>query len=514
MTSIRNVRITVRDWDGTYRHERYLEHIDAQLRMNVPSSGWEASRAGNGDCLELTWRGLSDTLGVQERDLVELDVLDTTGPWRREWAGVAVKSGNSLVRNAHTNYKAAGLRKRCSEVRVPVNLGEDDIGAQFRAAVQAVLDSGQLGESIILDPALVPDTGVLLGRVQSWGARLSDVCDYLAGQAGRTWGVNADRKIFLTDDSSTLSLVEGQDTVATFEDTDSEALVTRVQFTLGRWDHPRDAGTLMNYDVTLPEAAAYGVAVKDVLFDSPSAVRLAGFTVGAVNLAETDFSSLTDGREDGDPTAPYVAMTSGGGSDYPSVTMTLTEPALRVRLSLRIPEMPGTTTPRTVSIQMLVPGEDFSQDFAVFSNGAAADVLTAWLHATRTQLMPAGTTIQVQDVGSAPSGARLVELRPEAPNLPVLEALADFHAVSPQRDPATITVWGSVTPHPKLSLVRLSGEVYENPVEALTLHIKLGSSLRTEIRAGQREAAEVRAQRWLRSVEVQAAVTDAVRFGA
>ncbi|MFC3834801.1 MULTISPECIES: hypothetical protein [Deinococcus] len=512
MAAIQNVRLIVSDWDGTYRHDRYLEHADPPLRMNVPASGFEAGRTGWGGCLELTWQAMWATLDVQERDIVELEAMYAaySGVWFREFAGVVVKSGNSQA-PGHSNFKAVGLKKRLTEVRCDlVTLPEQDAGLSLRAVVTAATTGGDLGSAILDDPSVLPELGVIVAAFSPYGRKVSDVLDYLCAQAGATWDVDALRRVFvhLTADPPVLQLTEGTQVVPTFEDTDSEALVTGVWFGLGS----RPDGTPEVEAVTAPEAAALGVAVKDVPLDpSVPAWQLAPVTGETFTNTSTEAEFI------------YEILSDQGAQDGGAL-FTLIDAAQPGTVLFRVPAH------RRVDLwaQWLGMTSTVLMDVAT-DDGSVLEQVTRTTLDGRVTLREAYAPPRIRGDRALTytfhlsPGAQLIlyEFRPERPDTDLLTRLAAFHYVLPHRDPAVITVdgilvegssvIGPVTPRPMLSLMREDGSTYENTVESITTHLKLVGGVRTILRAGQREGAEARAARWLGQLALMDATQDAVR---
>ncbi|MFB9991219.1 hypothetical protein ACFFLM_04380 [Deinococcus oregonensis] len=523
---IRNVRLTVRDWDGTLRHERYLKHADPALQMDVPADGFEAGRTGYAGCLELTFQAIWATLGAQERDLLELDTLDELGVWHREYAGVVVKSGNSQLTRRHSNFKATGLKKRTTEVRLVADVPEGDAGAQLRAALQAVIASNQLGSAIVYDPAAIPDTGVIVGKFPARGRKLSDLCDYLAGQAGRVWDVDADRKLFLRPTSLTaITLTEGIDVRPTYEDTDSEALVTRVMFNLGTVE-----GEPYLYAVDSPDLSSFGTSVKDVLFSSSQAWALQAFTTALISggiegVTLPELAAGGTGRDE-DPVlneygVPIVvnifSITTGETVAYPVVEFTLTQATRRIWIDLYTAGVYRTEPPPALGdnlaeIQVTLPEFAGYPNITLNSRNGQDVRFTQHLYPLPGNAeFPAGTKVKLVGLKN---NLVLYGFRPEQLNMAVLGPLAAFHFVTPRRDPATITARGRVTPQPMLNLMRADGSTYETTTESVTLHLKLNALGVSVIKAGQREPAEDRAARWLGQVALADAVQDSVLFKA
>lgn len=508
-------RLIVRDWNGDLKHERHLEHPNPAMQMDVPASGFEAGRDGWGNCLELTFQAVWSTLQASERDILELDVLDG-GIQTREFAGVLVKSGNSQVWT-HTNFKAVGLKKRLQDVRTwLLNLPEQDAGLSVRQVIQAAVESPDLGQAIIYDPALIPDMAVPVAAFAIRGRKISDVLDYLAAQAGAVWGVNAERKVFLvkTANPATLTLTEGVDAAPTFEDTDSEALVTQVVFTLGQ----RPDGTLIQTPVTIPEAAQLGVAAKDVTLGetvpvwetvgvgAPVLENLTAQYAGQGHLSDgLGFETQADGSPGGTPVIYSLINSEAAGSvEYPA-------PAhLRVQIDLLF-VLPGAGQGH-IRVQT-ASGQN--QSYVDFVDGFFRDPYGQGVF--RTVYMPGDALLNrtLYYRVRVPPGQilQVYEFRPERPSPTILNRLTEFHTVLPNRDPATITASGRVTPKPTLSLVREDGSTYRNTVESLKLYVKLGVPLQTVIQAGQREAAEDRAARWLGQLAILDAAQDVLRFG-
>ncbi|MBZ9712176.1 hypothetical protein [Deinococcus multiflagellatus] len=524
---VQNARLTVRDWDGTLRHERYYEHLNPAMQFVTPANGMEVRRTGFGGCLELTFQSLWATLGIGERDVVELDVQDQD-TWTREFAGVALKTGNSET-PGHSNFKIVGLKKRLQEVRIVNDPVSGDVGAQLRSALQDLITSGQLGEAIVYDAALIPDLGVELDGFAARNRKASELFDFLAATGHGVWDVNADRKVFLRPAAlgvgDTLALTEGADVTVTYEDTDSEALVTRVLFTLGQWSD----GSLIQTEVGSPAEAEYGTAWTEITYNDPQAWRVTAHTFAKNNAeAITSYAALTDrlGTEtDGAPTV--ILKRTSGGTGEASLTLTLTEPARRIRVELAVAgdgtKAPDYNTEPSVTTDVLVPrgtkvgeltitlaGNVVVQVVPVYTRTGGTAYLTEWIYTPSAEL-PAGTTVTYTTQGA--QTASLIELRPEAFNAEVLEGIAGFHFVLPQRDPTQIRVRGRVTPRPKVTLMKAAGGTYENPVEEYSLHIKAGEDLSTVLKAGQREGAEARAQRWLGQIALRDATLEAVRFG-
>ena len=512
MAAIQNVRLIVSDANGTYRHDRYLEHADPLLRMNVPASGFEAGRTGWGGCLELTWQAMWVTLGVQERDLVELEAMYALYPgvWFREFAGVVVKSGNSQA-PGHTNFKAAGLKKRLTEVRCDLaNMPEQDAGLSVREVVAAATASGDLGSAILDDPSVLPELGVVVSAFSPQGRKVSDVLDYLCAQAGATWDVDASRRVVvqLTADPPVLALTEGTQVVPTFEDTDSEALVTRVLYTLGS----RPDGTLLQAAATAPGAATLGVAVKDVALDA---------SVPVWALAPVSGETFTNTATDAE--FIYDLFYDQGAQDGGAL-FTLVDAAQPGSVAFQVPAHQR--------VDLYAEWLDMTSTFLLdvtTPDGSLVEQVTRIVRDGRVTLRESYAPPRTAPAGPLtytfrlPPGARLIvyEFRPESPDTDLLARLAAFHYVLPHRDPAVITVdgilvegssvIGPVTPRPMLSLMREDGSTYENTVESVTTHLKLVGGVRTVIRAGQREGAEARAARWLGQLALMDATQDAVR---
>ncbi|MBZ9753171.1 hypothetical protein K7W42_20250 [Deinococcus sp. HMF7604] len=514
-----NFRLTVRDWDGTFRYERYASHVTAAQQVNIPADGLEASQNGYGDCLELTFQAIWPTLGAKGRDLLELDTQDTAGLWTRRWAGVVVKSGNAMVSWGHTNFKAAGLKKRCGEVRVPVDLVEGDVGAQARQAIQAVLDSGQLGQAIELDLALIPEVGVSLGKVEARNRTLTAILDYLAAQGGQTWGVNEHRQWFwrplATGTGDVLSLSEtvttpGRAVTATFEDADAEALVTRVLFNVGTWED----GTPITHEVPTEHEARYGVAWKEVPLDpSVPAWATVPFTLDLLRVAQptaAQLALLTDRVvvDSGNARAGWDAYTTV--PDQPAwVELISTAPLQRMPIDVRWTNINAAPSGSTFLMEIRVPGAALVQNaFARFDSQTAQAVIDDMVE-SRGEPLPAGTSFRF--LIPANTVLNLAELRPEILDTALLAQLATYHLILPSRNPASVRVPWPVTPRPTLSLRRLLGDVYEAPVEVVRLMIKLGEPGVSVIQAGQREAAESAAARFLARRALDEATLTAIR---
>ncbi|MVN88643.1 hypothetical protein GO986_18055 [Deinococcus sp. HMF7620] len=512
-----NWRLTVRDWDGTFRHERSASHATAAQQVNIPADGLEASHNGYGDCLELTFQAIWPTLGAKGRDLLELDTQDTAGVWTRRWAGVVVKSGNAMVSWGHTNFKAAGLKKRCGEVRVPVDLAEGDVGAQARQAIQAVLDSGQLGQAILLDPALIPDVGVPLGKVEAKNRTLTAVLDYLSAQGGQAWGVNEHRFLFwrplTTGTGDVLSLTEtvttpGRAVTATFEDADAEALVTRVLFNVGAWDD----GTPITHEVQTEHEARYGVAWKEVPLD-PSVPSWATvpFTLNLLRVAQptaAQLALLTD-RLTADASgtrAGWDAYTTSPGQE---TWVELVTQAPMQRLVIDAVWDVDQAQQAGCKLEIRVPGSALVQNAFGRYNGATGKATLQEMVETRGEPLPAGTAFRFY----IPENTllNLAELRPEVLDTGLLAQLATYHLILPSRDPASVRVPWPVTPRPTLSLRRLLGDVYEAPVEVVRLMIKLGEPGVSVVQTGQRESAESAATRFLARRALDEATLTAIR---
>lgn len=514
-----NWRLTVRDWDGAFRHERYASHLDPALQADVPASGLEAVQTGFGDCTELTFQAVWPSVRIKARDLIELDTQDTSGVWTRRWAGVTVKSGNAQVTWGHTNFKAAGLRLRLSEVRVPIDLPEGDVGAQARAALNAVLESGQLGRAVLLDPARLPDVAVQLGTVQARGRTLLDILDYLAAQGGQVLGVDEFRTVFwrprATGTGDILALEETvadpqRAVVATFEDASAEALVTRVRWHAGRGDD----GQPVIQEIRTPHEARYGVAVKDVPLDPATQIWLTvPYQIRVSNVSAPSAGQLrflTD-RQVGD--GWYAGLLNAGQGGW--VELVTLAPMQRAALSL---EWQNVAPQRAAECQLVIsiPG-------SVLDNVARGAYQSATQSATLVDAvvrsrsatqdvppdLPTGTVLRVM----IPPNATLLlrEMRPEVIDVQGLTQAAEYHVVLPSRDPATVRVPWPVTPRPTLSLRRLLGDTYEAPVEVVRLMIKLGDPGVSIVQTGQREAAEVVAARYLAQRALDAATFTAIR---
>lgn len=517
--AVENVRLTVRDWDGTLRHERYFEHANPALWVNVPANGVECSRDGYGNCLEATWAAYAGTLGAEPRDIIEIDSL-AGGVWARDFAGVLLKSGNMQATDQRSNFKLVGLKKRLQEVRVVNDVLEGDVGAQARTVLQDVIASGQLGAAIIFDAALISDTAVLLSGFKARGRRLSDLLDYFAAQAGGVWGVDADRKVYLRRrdlTGDTLALVEDAGVIIRWEDTDSEALATACNFVMGT----QVDGTPFEREEVGAGVAQYGYAWKDVPLDT----SLPMWTVQAVNSA---YEFQADARQDSTPLdVLYDRLTP------PS------DPTKEVKL-VRLGGLLTRVVAQQAAQRCVITYRGLGNELEItrWGYGPAGTVREPKRLFYQSKFGAVGDPVQVQefngtldlvidllpnefieirlDVQQALQGttnAQLIlsEFRVDYLSPEFFSRLADFHYRLPSADPSTITAAGRVTPHPKLSLVRSGGGTYETSIEMLTYRLTLDRDPETVIRAGQREPAEDAARRWLGQLALADATVQAVR---
>lgn len=516
--NITNIRLTVRDWDGQYLHERYASHPNPDLLFSIPADGFELTWAGTGDCLEATFQAIWSTVRIRARDIVDIDVQDELGNWLTIWAGVCTKSGNALVEWDHTNFKLVGLKKRLGEVSVPIDLPEGDVGAQARALLDAVTSRGDLGQAISGSAVGLPDVGVHLGPLAARGRRALEVLDYLAGQAGRAWFVDYARRVAWAPDADAESQVielseadEAGAVVPTFEDATGEALVTRVQVRVGVTDDGRD----VLYTYTHPDWVRYGVSVEDRTLTDAQAWRVATWTyeTQGVTVGGSPFERLADGRESVHVDGRAVTLAPEGLEG--TFTQRLLEGAARIRVDVEVPgpgEAGGATEDTVVAQVIVTPPGAAAGDVRVLdvlARGAAGGRLTAWVD--RASGYPAGTTVQVRCLQGR--SCLVYELRPAAFNRAVLDRFAAFYVTLPERAPATVRVEGAVTPRRTLRLRRLLGDTYEAPVEVVRLLIKLDEPGVTILQVGQREPADAAAQRWLAREAVRAALAEAQRGG-
>ncbi|NJK43958.1 MAG: hypothetical protein HC933_06430 [Pleurocapsa sp. SU_196_0] len=167
----------------------------------------------NGDCFDATMINRPADLGIEYRDIVTVQSVNPgNGQAVNRWAGYALP-GNVEHFEA-VESKLAGLRSRLYEVelrRAADNFtGTRDIAVTIRDWVQETIASGQLGNAVIFDAALVPDIGVNVPEaVFTFFPSLGDALDELTKLApGLKWGVNADRKFWASIPTGTITIDE------------------------------------------------------------------------------------------------------------------------------------------------------------------------------------------------------------------------------------------------------------------------------------------------------------------
>ena len=516
--AVSNFRIVVYDQNGTYRLTRVALDANPANQLSIPADGLEVYRDGDGNCLECTFQAIWPSVMIEERDIVELDIYD--GAWIRKYAGVAVKSGNSQVKYDHSAFKLTGLKKRLLEVQIGIDAVEEDAALQFLHAVQSAIDSGQLG-GVTVTAADCPTSGILEAKQVTKGRLLGERLDYLAGRTNRVWGVDANRKVFFRDrNAGSLTLSEtGQGVFPTFEDTDSEALVTVVPFIVGEYGDK----TPIRHTVILPEAAQFGVAVKpDVALDTATNPFLTSPVPTLTHCSYTFNGTSTPLRGD----LPVLVNNK----------LFATDPGVTNQVYLVIQNDAGRETFSVITPAQLNAKRFVMEGFAdvplvVSFRDKVSGVVTQMAQieaAARTLIsIPISATQQVElradwSGVALPSGGGVIrgllwEFHVDAVDATFITSLARFHAELPTRDPATITVLGQVLdPQGGLTLNRADGTVYSNPVESIGLHLKLAAgigvngSVATVIKAGQKLPAEERAARFLTQRAIQQAAATSV----
>ena len=497
---VTNFRFVVYDQDGTYRHTRAAQDANPALQFNIPADGVEVYRDGDGNCLECTFQAIWPSLMIEERDIVELDIYD--GAWIRKYAGMAVKTGNSQVKYDHSAFKLTGLKKRLTEVQINIDAIEEDAALQFLHAVQSAIASGQL-VGVTIDAADCLISGIREAKQVTKGRLLGERLDYLASRTNRVWGVDMNRKVYFRNKNAGAMTLNETDpgVLPTFEDTDSEALVTVVPFVLGK----DDLGAQLRSTVMLPEAAQFGYATRPDVFLAPEVPVWLPAAVAA------DYSFTPALNELSAPVAVLYDKLSDFG-----------EGRVVIQFAEVGHDLSSVLTPSIIASRVSIAAQSFGRIVLRAHAGATVTELHEWnvvgtgsvVSALGVFQVPAGTT-SLELVAVAGTQLNISEFRAEAMDIALLGTLARIYAELPTRDPATITVLGQVIdPQGNLTLNRADATVYSNPVESVGLHLKLAAGtgvnggVATVIKAGQKLPAEERAARFLnqRSIQQAAAI--------
>lgn len=243
------------------------------------------------DCLEAIFTGKAATLGINGRDIIQLQ-LAGAGDWKSVYSGLIVRPGIKRLPYDST-FKAMGLRKKVLEKDVRTKkIAEADHAAQIRELVQNNLPQG-----VLYDPKLIPDLNSINGDLFPRHNKLGTILDELKnkfpgfvipegaalypyngqiyGPGDRipdvTWGVNADRYLFFRRDFGVFEL--NQDVPEPVFDLewnapDAEGVITQVRFVVAQTS---ELGMIEKYRifeepeksylVTAAEAEEFGEAV-------------------------------------------------------------------------------------------------------------------------------------------------------------------------------------------------------------------------------------------------------------
>ena len=563
-------RLEVLSPEGTFKHFRELGGVN-ELRLDGGPRRMEVR--GNGDCREATFEGDPVSLGIGPRDIVVVQFR--TGPiqpWRNRYAGVTVVNGSADSELGR--YKLQGFRmRRLNEVEVRGTLEEMDLGQQVRTLFAQLIDSGQVGDALLLPYYLeIPDLNRTSAAIDGnyWPvAKLID--ERLKGRSRRSqtylnadgstsnrdenpdWGVNANRAPIFGYPTGLLEVDELDDRVEIDGlDVDSTALVTDIRLI---WARTLQAGAVYSLvsetssirdavrtDEDLARAGpltrtvsvashTYGQAWRSVAV--PANAELFRQLEAPTVVVDVSASIYSDSSSAGTPTVTGESAMLADNSPETAIEITAPTGALGLtyRLTLDYPD----STPLPDGFALAVENGVVNSVNVIGRATIAPDSAVTLLNVQRPSGPLALFPSRLRDGRLASrwgGGKRLVvtvehldlktPLRISAAALVAADpdlmlAVAAPLARIPVQDPATVRLPGWDTdPVPKVRITRRNvlgavTAVRELPVELFVYDTDEDGELYTEIRCGQSDDAEKLSFAAAITSKDQSATLDAVR---